>query len=260
MRAMSLACRASFVSLALGLSGIAAAQSLLDPETMPRMKPGPPVTFGTTQDSYVSVGEGEFPPANSVTTYGDVGAGGSNLLRYKTAGNTGFFANVHLPGGAVVMSVEFDMCDSSTIGGHLTAAAASTGAIDGFATILGTPVMSVSNSGNPCAAYNLDLSGLNYVVDNTANRFVLIFLPGTNDNTNSFAGAKVVYRLSVSPAPATADFADVPTSHPFFQFVEALYHSGITAGCGGGNFCPDNPLTRGQMAVFLSKALGLQFP
>jgi hypothetical protein len=27
-----------------------------------------------------------------------------------------------------------------------------------------------------------------------------------------------------------------------------------------GNFCPDGPLTRGQMAVFLSKALGLQFP
>jgi hypothetical protein len=92
------------------------------------------------------------------------------------------------------------------------------------------------------------LTGLNYVVDNTANRVMLIVLPGTNDNTNAIAGAKVVYRLQVSPAPATADFADVPTSHPFFQFIEALYHSGITAGCGGGNFCPDNPLTRGQMA------------
>jgi hypothetical protein len=36
--------------------------------------------------------------------------------------------------------------------------------------------------------------------------------------------------------------------------------SGITAGCGGGNFCPDNPLTRRQMAVFLAKALGLNWP
>jgi hypothetical protein len=35
--------------------------------------------------------------------------------------------------------------------------------------------------------------------------------------------------------------------------------SGITAGCGGGNYCPDAPLTRGQMAVFLSKGLGLHF-
>jgi hypothetical protein len=64
----------------------------------------------------------------------------------------------------------------------------------------------------------------------------------------------------VSPAPATASFNDVPTNHPFFRFVEALSASGITGGCGGGNYCPDSPVTRGQMAVFLSKALGLSWP
>ena len=64
----------------------------------------------------------------------------------------------------------------------------------------------------------------------------------------------------VSSPPGTATFGDVPTSHPFFQFVEALAKSGITGGCGDGNYCPDAPLTRGQMAVFLSKALGLQWP
>jgi hypothetical protein len=35
--------------------------------------------------------------------------------------------------------------------------------------------------------------------------------------------------------------------------------SGITAGCSATLYCPDAPLTRGQMAVFLSKALGLHF-
>jgi hypothetical protein len=64
----------------------------------------------------------------------------------------------------------------------------------------------------------------------------------------------------VSPPPAAATFGDVPMNHPFFQFVEALSRSGITGGCGGGNYCPDAPLTRGQMAVFLAKALGLQWP
>jgi hypothetical protein len=73
-------------------------------------------------------------------------------------------------------------------------------------------------------------------------------------------GAYIGYKLQVSPAPAVATFADVPTTHPFFQFIEALVASGITAGCGGGNFCPDTPLTRGQMAVFLAAALGLHFP
>jgi hypothetical protein len=70
----------------------------------------------------------------------------------------------------------------------------------------------------------------------------------------------VRYRLQVSPAPEVATFGDVPTNHPFFQFIEALAASGITGGCGNGNYCPDAPLTRGQMAVFLSKALGLHWP
>ncbi len=70
----------------------------------------------------------------------------------------------------------------------------------------------------------------------------------------------VTWNRQVSPAPGDASFGDVPTDHPFFQFVEALAKSGITGGCGGGNYCPNAPLTRGQMAVFLAKALGLQWP
>jgi len=68
---------------------------------------------------------------------------------------------------------------------------------------------------------------------------------------------RVSWVRQVSPPPVVASFNDVPTGHPFFQFVEALAKSGVTAGCGGGAFCPDQPLTRGQMAVFLAKALGL---
>ena len=64
----------------------------------------------------------------------------------------------------------------------------------------------------------------------------------------------------VSPAPATATFTDVPVGHPQRQFIEALVAAGITGGCGAGAYCPDAPLTRGQMAVFLAVALGLHFP
>ncbi len=77
---------------------------------------------------------------------------------------------------------------------------------------------------------------------------------------HAFTGAVVRWRRSVAPAPSAATFGDVPTNHPLFQFVEALAASGITAGCGSGNYCPNNPLTRGQMAVFLSIALGLHWP
>ncbi len=75
-----------------------------------------------------------------------------------------------------------------------------------------------------------------------------------------FQKLRVQWNRQVSPAPAVATFLDVPTSHPFFQYVEALAASGITAGCGTGNYCPNAALTRGQMAVFLSVALGLYFP
>ena len=100
-------------------------------------------------------------------------------------------------------------------------------------------------------------------------------MPHTIDNVNNayfvqvaglgggfslrFQAVRVYYTLQVSPAPAVATFSGVPASHPFFRFIEALARSRITNGCGGGNFCPDAPLTRGQMAVFLSLGLGLHF-
>ncbi len=79
------------------------------------------------------------------------------------------------------------------------------------------------------------------------------------DNLKLF-GASLTWKRTMSPAPATATFSDVPVGAFGFAHVEALAASGITAGCGGGNFCPNDPVTRVQMAVFLSKALGLHFP
>lgn len=71
--------------------------------------------------------------------------------------------------------------------------------------------------------------------------------------------ATLSWRRQVSPAPVTATFDDVPTGHLFFQHIEALATSGITAGCDADSFCPGAPLTRGQMAAFLATALGLNW-
>jgi hypothetical protein len=49
-------------------------------------------------------------------------------------------------------------------------------------------------------------------------------------------------------------FPDVPVSQQFYKFIENLFHNGITGGCGGGDYCPNNSTTRGQMAVFLLKS------
>jgi hypothetical protein len=56
------------------------------------------------------------------------------------------------------------------------------------------------------------------------------------------------------PPPCQGDFADVPCPSIFADWIEALADEGITGGCGGGNFCPGNPVRRDQMAPFLLKA------
>lgn len=54
------------------------------------------------------------------------------------------------------------------------------------------------------------------------------------------------------PACSSMIFADVPCPGPVISdYINELSAEGITAGCGGGNYCPSDPNTRGQMAVFL---------
>ena len=55
-------------------------------------------------------------------------------------------------------------------------------------------------------------------------------------------------------------FLDVPRTHPFYTEIGKLAARGITNGCGGGNYCPDPVVTREQMAVLLSRALGVFNP
>jgi hypothetical protein len=56
------------------------------------------------------------------------------------------------------------------------------------------------------------------------------------------------------PPPCTGLFEDVPCPSAFADWIEALAAEGITGGCGGGDYCPQNPVRRDQMAVFLLKA------
>jgi hypothetical protein len=114
----------------------------------------------------------------------------------------------------------------------------------------------------PAHNWDTDYDGpLNVKIPNNLDhQYVLLVEQDPSPRPQYFGGVEVWWHRTVSPAPAVATFGDVPTSHVFFQFIEAMAASGITKGCGGGNFCPDAPVTRGQLAVFLSKALGLHFP
>jgi uncharacterized repeat protein (TIGR03803 family) len=55
------------------------------------------------------------------------------------------------------------------------------------------------------------------------------------------------------PPACTQAFSDVACPGPFADWIGQLVTEGVTAGCGGGNYCPASPVTRAQMAVFLLK-------
>jgi hypothetical protein len=52
-------------------------------------------------------------------------------------------------------------------------------------------------------------------------------------------------------------FADVLPTHPLWRYVEGFFDKGITTGCAINpmRYCPDQVVTRAQMAVFLLRAV-----
>lgn len=63
---------------------------------------------------------------------------------------------------------------------------------------------------------------------------------------------KGMYGSDYVPSDATgAIFLDVPADHMFGMWIEQLAAEGITGGCGNNNYCPNSPVTREQMAIFL---------
>ena len=69
---------------------------------------------------------------------------------------------------------------------------------------------------------------------------------------------KAEHGPNYTPPPCQGDFSDVPCPSQFANWIEQLAAEGITGGCGGGNYCPNDPNTRGQMAVFLTKTFDLE--
>ena len=70
------------------------------------------------------------------------------------------------------------------------------------------------------------------------------------------AGQDNVYGYGRLSVPST--FLDVSFEYWAHDYVTTLYQSGITGGCSTAPllFCPDEGITRGQMAVFMETSLG----
>jgi hypothetical protein len=49
----------------------------------------------------------------------------------------------------------------------------------------------------------------------------------------------------------------VPTTYWAAAWIKQLAAESITTGCGSGNYCPEDSVTRAQMAVFLVRTFNL---
>lgn len=171
--------------------------------------------------------------------------------KYCSSGCT-LEAGQRLPQGARIIGWELDAYDAGS--GSVSLGLLRCRYYDGVCSLLATRT---TTSGAP--GFTSVIRSLSHTVNNYTGYYVLeTQLSG--GSAYGIVGALVLYRLQISPAPSIRTFNDVFPSDWYYQSVEALADSGITVGCGGGNFCPGRAVTRAEMAAFLARALGLHYP
>jgi hypothetical protein len=82
-----------------------------------------------------------------------------------------------------------------------------------------------------------------------------IDFPTVNPSQAANGGSVDAFVMSLSGA--IQEFDDVPPSATYFNYIYLMHTFGITAGCSASPplYCPDTPVTRAQMAVFIVAAL-----
>ncbi len=247
-----------FVRHALLLPMVFATAALLGQERP--VPPGParpaagPKAYGVKDYTVTTV------PA--IAFYPETNSGGGSA--YYTSGSKGrygdtnvttqFWAPIDLPAG---IEIDFIGLNSNT-----DVPNAFTAQILGRYSngILSTPIATVSSTVH---GWNTDFnaSAANVLWSGQEGGTLLLNVQqSAYVNPEYFGWVEIWWKRLVSPPPVSPTFGDVPPSDFGFQYIEALVASGVTGGCGGGNYCPDSPVTRRQMAIFLAKALGLHWP
>jgi hypothetical protein len=205
-----------------------------------------PKAFGTQDYTVTVVPAIAFYPENSSQTYDTFEMG-----RYGSLDSvTDFYAPIDLPPGAIV---DFIGLNSNTDTPNALGVAM-------YRRLANATLITVADFGSTVTEWDTDYNAapIGFLMTTPNAATILHVQQGSFPTFQYFGHVEVWWRRTVSDA-SVVTFNDVPAGHIFYQFVEALAASGITAGCGNGNFCPDAPLTRGQMAAFLAKALGLHY-
>jgi len=106
------------------------------------------------------------------------------------------------------------------------------------------------------------LNGANTGTNNGVVNYTVAANATAQPRSGSITAADSIFQIMQSPANPTAPYTDVPVNNGFVNFITRMKTLAITSGCDANNYCPDGNTTRGQMAVFIIRALhgGDNFP
>jgi len=194
------------------------------------------IAFLGTASNFTGPTGPTYTIVDNVADYGSIPGGGSASC--KTASGTCFHLSLSSPVSRP--ATHWDARVDETLNGGPTQ----------------TWVLHVGGSFTDVPASHIFYRFVETIVHNqiTSGCVAGMFCPADAINRAQVAVFLVKSRYGLAYVPPTATgtvFGDVGASSFAAAFIEKLAADGVTTGCGNGNFCPDAPLTRAQMAVFL---------
>ncbi len=186
----------------------------------------------------------------------------SGLGYYHSAGTvfpTRYFAPLHLPSGAVVIYIQCFVRDTSVANDVFLTFQEQT-----FDFSSGDPNLTFvdSWSSGGSGGYQVPVSNgnLNYTIRlNEGSIRRTYYLSADLASDTALQACRVNWQRTVSPAPVSPTFGDVPTNYIYFRAIEALAAAGITSGCPNGNFCP-GPFVREDLETGSRDGAGFRRP
>lgn len=204
-------------------------------------------------------------PASAFTSDTDASTDFGSLFRYFAPRNTAgghFFHGVSVPSGAVIDFIGLETQDNgrNAYQANLYYMTEYAGSTSGIVSV----DFGLNGHYGYDTAYNPTPLGWQ-LATNRSNALVMDVyqrpydcpFPCDPGRQISFGWVEIWWKRTVPEATPFASFNDVPPGALGFDHIEALKASGITGGCTPDKFCPDDPVKRRQMAIFLAKALGL---